>query len=33
LATVRFVVLSLPIGGALLIPSLWLLLRVFKTQV
>jgi len=33
LATVRFVVLSLPVGGALLIPSLWLLLRVFKSQV
>jgi hypothetical protein len=27
------VVLSLPVGGALLIPSLWLLLRVFKMVV
>jgi cytochrome bd ubiquinol oxidase subunit II len=33
LPTLRFVVLSLPVGGALLIPSLWLLLRVFKTAV
>jgi cytochrome d ubiquinol oxidase subunit II len=30
-ATLRFVVLSLPVGGLLLFPSLWLLLRVFKS--
>ena len=30
LPTLRFVVLSLPIGASLLVPSLWLLLRVFK---
>ena len=29
-ATLRFVLYSLPIGAALLIPSLWLLFRVFK---
>jgi hypothetical protein len=33
LPTLRFVVLSLPVGGALLIPSLWLLLSVFKSHV
>ncbi|MGE0607636.1 MAG: cytochrome d ubiquinol oxidase subunit II [Pirellulales bacterium] len=32
LATLRFLVLSLPIGGAMIAPSLWLLLRVFKTR-
>jgi cytochrome d ubiquinol oxidase subunit II len=31
-ATLRFVVLSLPVGAALIIPSLWLLLRVFKSR-
>jgi len=31
-ATLRFVVWSLPLGGALIIPSLWLLFRVFKTH-
>jgi cytochrome d ubiquinol oxidase subunit II len=31
-ATLRFVVLSLPVGGLLLVPSLWLLLRVFKSH-
>jgi cytochrome d ubiquinol oxidase subunit II len=29
-ATLRFVVLSLPFGALLIIPSLWTLLRVFK---
>jgi cytochrome d ubiquinol oxidase subunit II len=29
--TLRFVLLSLPFGGAALVPSLWLLMRVFKT--
>lgn len=32
LATLQFVVLSLPVGAALLIPSLWLLFSVFKSQ-
>jgi cytochrome d ubiquinol oxidase subunit II len=31
-ATLRFVVYSLPIGMALLLPSLWLLCRVFKAE-
>jgi cytochrome d ubiquinol oxidase subunit II len=31
-ATLRFVVYSLPIGMALLLPSLWLLFRVFKAE-
>jgi cytochrome d ubiquinol oxidase subunit II len=31
-ATLRFVLYSLPIGLALLLPSLWLLFRVFKTE-
>jgi cytochrome d ubiquinol oxidase subunit II len=31
-ATLKFVVLSLPVGGALLVPSLWLLLKVFKSR-
>jgi cytochrome bd ubiquinol oxidase subunit II len=31
-ATLRFVVLSLPIGALLLIPSLWALFKVFKSQ-
>ena len=31
-ATLRFVVYSLPVGAALLLPSLWLLFRVFKAQ-
>lgn len=31
-STLRFVVLSLPVGGALILPSLWLLMRVFKTE-
>jgi cytochrome d ubiquinol oxidase subunit II len=30
--TLRFVVLSLPIGAALLLPSLWLLFQVFKSR-
>jgi len=30
-ATVRFLVLTLPVGGLLLVPSLWALLRVFKS--
>jgi hypothetical protein len=30
-ATLRFVVLSLPVGGLLLVPSLWLLFAIFKT--
>ncbi len=30
--TLRFVVLSLPFGGLVLLPSLWLLFRVFKTR-
>lgn len=29
-ATLRFLVLSLPFGAALILPSLWLLLHVFK---
>jgi len=32
MATLRFVVLSLPVGGLLLFPSLWLLLTVFKSR-
>jgi cytochrome d ubiquinol oxidase subunit II len=31
-ATLRFVLYSLPVGGALLVPSLWLLFRVFKSH-
>jgi cytochrome d ubiquinol oxidase subunit II len=31
-ATLRFVILSLPVGAALLLPSLWLLFRVFKSD-
>lgn len=31
-ATLRFVILSLPVGGALLLPSLWLLFTVFKSK-
>jgi cytochrome d ubiquinol oxidase subunit II len=31
-ATLRFVVLSLPVGAALLIPSLWFLFKVFKSH-
>jgi cytochrome d ubiquinol oxidase subunit II len=31
-ATLRFVLYSLPIGAALLVPSLWLLFRVFKSD-
>jgi len=31
-ATLRFVLYSLPIGLVILVPSLWLLLRVFKTR-
>ena len=31
-ATLRFVLYSLPIGAALLVPSLWLLFHVFKTE-
>ena len=31
-ATMRFVVLSLPFGGLALIPSLWLLFSVFKAE-
>ncbi len=31
-ATLRFVVLSLPVGALLIIPSLWTLLRVFKSH-
>ena len=31
-ATLRFVILSLPIGALLLLPSLWLLFRVFKSD-
>jgi cytochrome bd ubiquinol oxidase subunit II len=31
-ATLRFMVLSLPVGMALLVPSLWFLFRVFKAQ-
>ncbi len=31
-ATLRFVVLSLPIGALLIVPSLWMLLRVFKSH-
>jgi cytochrome d ubiquinol oxidase subunit II len=30
--TVRFVVLSLPLGGLFLVPSLWLLMTVFKSR-
>src|SRR5262245_24967106 len=33
LATLRFVVLSLPVGAFLILPSLWMLLRVFKSHV
>jgi cytochrome d ubiquinol oxidase subunit II len=29
-ATLRFLVLSLPVGAALILPSLWFLFRVFK---
>jgi cytochrome d ubiquinol oxidase subunit II len=32
-ATMRFMILSLPVGGLFLIPSLWLLFRVFKAEV
>jgi cytochrome bd ubiquinol oxidase subunit II len=32
LATIRFVVLSLPVGAVFLLPSLWLLFRVFKAD-
>jgi hypothetical protein len=32
LATLRFVVLSLPAGAILILPSLWLLMRVFKSH-
>jgi cytochrome d ubiquinol oxidase subunit II len=31
-ATLRFLILSLPVGAALLLPSLWLLFRVFKSD-
>jgi cytochrome bd ubiquinol oxidase subunit II len=31
-ATLQFVILSLPFGAALLVPSLWLLIRVFKSH-
>ncbi len=31
-ATLRFVVLSLPVGGLFIVPSLWVLLRVFKSR-
>ena len=31
-ATLRFLVLSLPVGAALILPSLWLLLQVFKNS-
>jgi cytochrome d ubiquinol oxidase subunit II len=31
-ATLRFVVLSLPVGAALIFPSLWMLFRVFKSN-
>ncbi len=31
-ATLRFVLYSLPVGLALLVPSLWLLFRVFKAE-
>ena len=31
-ATLRFVVLSLPVGGIFIFPSLWILLRVFKSH-
>jgi cytochrome d ubiquinol oxidase subunit II len=31
-ATLRFVVMSLPVGAVLLLPSLWLLFRVFKAD-
>lgn len=31
-ATLRFLILSLPFGAALVLPSLWFLLRVFKQQ-
>lgn len=31
-ATLRFLVLSLPVGAALILPSLWLLLSVFKAE-
>jgi cytochrome d ubiquinol oxidase subunit II len=31
-ATLKFLVLSLPFGAALVLPSLWLLLNVFKSQ-
>jgi cytochrome d ubiquinol oxidase subunit II len=30
--TLRFMLYALPVGMALLVPSLWLLFRVFKTQ-
>jgi len=32
IATLQFVVLSLPVGAALLVPSLWLLFKVFKSS-
>lgn len=32
LATIKFMVVSLPFGMALLVPSLWLLLRIFKSE-
>jgi cytochrome d ubiquinol oxidase subunit II len=31
-ATLRFVVLSLPVGAALILPSLWFLMQVFKAR-
>lgn len=31
LSTIKFVIFSLPFGAAVLIPSLWLLMKVFKT--
>ncbi len=32
LATIRFLILALPVGALVLVPSLWLLFRVFKTR-
>jgi cytochrome d ubiquinol oxidase subunit II len=32
IATLKFVVLSLPVGAVLILPSLWLLMRVFKSH-
>jgi cytochrome d ubiquinol oxidase subunit II len=32
LATIRFILLSLPVGALFLLPSLWLLYGVFRTK-